>query len=85
MDISKVLLRKSRTRGTLEQVTDKEESGYLDQNKGSSITVINVGGFHGREVGIPCSRVRRVLEQEGVSEGSREGRLNPKKRRQAVA
>ena len=30
----------------------RSRSGYLDQNKGSSVTVINLGGFRGREVGL---------------------------------
>lgn len=40
------------------------------------------GGFGGREVGIRCSRIRRALEQMGMSEGAEIG-LNSK-RRQAV-
>lgn len=33
---------------------------------------MNPGGFGGREVGIRCSRIRRALEQMGMSEGSRD-------------
>ena len=51
---------------------------------------MNPGGFGGREAGLQRSRIRRALEQMGVSEGSRGACLKGaeagpnSKRRQAV-